>query len=194
MEWKGGAIALAVVVLLAGCTDGGTQATAPTIELAEVDNTATRGSISGVVVDDAIRPLAGVDLTLLTSPARSVATDADGLFVFEGLDPGLYTLSANATVADERRFLGIQTTADVVAGETAKVRIVLPPDLTPQPYHTTYAFDWYDESGVALVDFAVDLFTRDVEPVNQTVPPFCDQCYFRFETDTTPHTFVVEAT
>lgn len=190
MEWTGGATALAVLlVTLAGCSDGGGQVAEPALQLAEVDNTATRGSISGVVVDDAIRPLAGIDLTLLTEPPQSVVTDEDGLFVFEQLDPGLYTISANASIVGERRFLGIQTTADVIAGETAKVRIVLPPDPTPQPYHTTYKFDWYDEAGVALVDFAVDLFGRGVVPV-----PLCDQCYFEFATDSTPHTFVVEAT
>lgn len=192
--WSLRAVAAVAMVLvlgpvLAGCSEPDAAADAAGIELAEVDNSVSRGSISGVVVDEAIRPLAGVNLTLL-GPQTPATSDDDGLFVFTDLEPGLYTVSAAPhKSADGRLFLGIQTTAEVRAGETAKVKLVLPPDPTPQPYHVTYKFDWYDEAGVALVDFAVDLFGRGIVPV-----PFCDQCYFEFTSDANVTQFVVEAT
>lgn len=178
-------------LLLAGCTNDGPAAEAVTlgdgtqVELVEVENTATTGSISGVVVDEAIRPLAGVNVSLV-GPGLTTVSNQNGLFVFEDVVPGLAVVKANGT-----GFLAAQTSTDVFAGNTAKVRIVLLADPTPQPYHQTLKFDWYDEAGVALVDFAVDLFGRGI--INETVPPFCDVCYFEFEVDGPFEDAIVEA-
>ena len=192
MELKGGDFVLLALatVALAGCSGQGGQQE-PTIVLAEVDNSATRGSISGVVVDDAIRPLAGVNLTLL-GRERNATTDGDGLFVFEDLDPGLYTVSASAYRADDGRlFIGMQTTAEVVAAETSKVRIVLPNDPTPQPYHQTYKWDAYDEVTLGVVDGGYEIIRTGF--ANDTLPPLCDACAFFFHPEGPADTFLLEA-
>ena len=185
-------VALALVATtLAGCSEPEAAAGPPALELAEVDNSVTRGSISGVVVDEAIRPIAGVNLTLL-GPQLTVASNEGGQFIFEDLDPGLYTVSAAPlTAADGRLFLGIQTTAEVVAGQTAKVRMVLPPDPTPQPYHTIYKWDAYDEVNAGIVDGGYEIVRTGF--ANDTLPPLCDQCAFFFHPEGPAHTFLFEA-
>lgn len=184
------AAALVVGVLLSGCSDE-PKGDAQGLVLQEVDNTATEGSISGVTVDDAIRPVAGVNVTLLGA-GRNVRTDADGLFVFDGLEPGLYTLSTDAIPTGERRFLSIQTTAEVAAGATTKVKIVLPPDPTPQPYSVTLAFDGFFEVGSGFVDEVLELYAynRTVGPLT-TPSPTCT-CAFAYRADDQPFTHVVE--
>lgn len=185
MAGKGGVLVVVLLsmALLAGCasekpkTPEGIQLlTAPPPE-------AGKGSISGVVVDEAIRPLGAANITV-SGQGETATTDDGGLFLVTNLEPGLYTLTAS-----RGGYLPIQTTAEVQAGQTAKVRIVLARDLTPQPYHTTLAFDWYDEAGVTLVDFAWDLFTR-----GNGLPALCDRCYFEFITDGPVEEFVIEAT
>ena len=75
--------ALAVAILLAGCS-------AP--KAAEPDASqpvAPAGSLLGVVVDEAVRPLAGAVITIPALPALAPATTGeDGLFRFDGLAPG----------------------------------------------------------------------------------------------------------
>jgi hypothetical protein len=69
--------------------------------------------------------------------------------------------------------------------------MALATDKTPQPYHSTLKFDWFDQEGVTLVDFTVDLVNRDF--LNRSLPPMCDLCYFDFPSDGPVDTFVVEA-
>lgn len=138
------------------------------------------GSISGVVVDAAIRPLAAVNLTLL-GPQSHAATDKDGLFTVPDLAPGLYTLSANLT-----GYLPTQTTAEVKAGETAKVRIVLPTDTSPKPYHTTMKFDGFVQAGSGLFNEAYDLF------VGEETGVFSCTCRFNFTSDEQVTSFIFE--
>lgn len=59
------------------------------------------GAITGKVMDEESNPLPGVTLTL-TSPnlmgARSVVTDAGGIFRFPALPPGNYLLDRKSVV------------------------------------------------------------------------------------------------
>lgn len=185
------AVALFIVAaLLSGCAgkgaDDGTVVKlgdGSTVELHEDPAPESgKGSISGVVVDDAIRPLAGV-LVAVSGKDAAVATDETGLFVVADLEPGLYTLQANAT-----GYLPIQTTAEVVAGDTAKVRIVLATDPTPQPVHVTLQFDGFIQAGNGLANQAWQLF------VNGTagVPVDSCECQFYFSTESEASTFVIE--
>lgn len=135
------------------------------------------------MVDEGIRPVPRANLT---GNAFATVTDGSGLFTVSGLQPGLYTVRVNAT-----GYLPIQSTAEVVAGEVAKMRIILPADLTPKPYHTTLKFKAYDAVGQGLADFAVDLVVRSF--ANGTVPPQGDQCYFYFRADSKPDTTLIEA-
>jgi hypothetical protein len=176
------------LLLLSGCAarpDAGTKV--PTnggqVELkAAAPTVPSKGSISGVVVDAAIRPVAGANLTIL-GPQLHAATDRDGLFTFSDLEPGLYTLSANAT-----GFLATQTTAEVKAGATAKVRMVLPLDTSPKPYHTVLKYDGYIQAGSGLENEAWDLF------VGEETGVFSCTCRFNFTADQAVSSFIFETT
>ena len=175
------------LLLLAGCSqDPGSAAVelgdGSQVQLKDADATASRGAISGVVVDEAIRPVAGALLTLL-GPQASATSDENGLFTFERLEPGLYTVAANAT-----GYFPAQTTAEVLAGDVAKVRMVLPLDTTPKPYHTTLKFDGFVQAGNGLVDQAYQLFVKDVTGID-----FCT-CQFYFQAEAEPETQVIEVT
>lgn len=186
-------LGLAVLgVALAGCSDSSPSGKVSGIELQQVDNTAYLGSISGVVVDEAIRPVPGAQLSLLNRMGSNATSDADGLFVFEALEPGLYTISVAPIPEGERRFYGIQTTAEVVAGETAKVRVVLPSDVTPVPFHVTLAFDGFFQVGSGFVDEVLTLYVynKTVGPVT-TPSPTCT-CKWAFGAAETVQTFVVD--
>ena len=178
-------------LILAGCAaEGDPEASVQLgdgseVEFAAVEAGEGLGSITGVVVDEAIRPLAGANVSVLGQPV-SVATDGQGLFALADLEPGLHTLSVDAA-----GYSTVQATTEVKPGETSKVRIVLALDRTPRPYHTTQKYDWYDDAGVTLVDFAVDLADRSF--LNDSLPAACDVCYFEFTSDGPVDTFVIEA-
>ena len=65
-----------ILAALAGCTDSG-----------------GKGAISGLLIDDRFRPLAG-GLVLLQPVGLTATTNADGEFVFVDIDPGQYTARA----------------------------------------------------------------------------------------------------
>lgn len=175
-------IALVVVLVLAGCAgpESKTVPAAP-VQFKEATPTESTGAISGVVVDSEIVAIPNATV-VITSLNRSVGADEAGSFVFEGLDPGLYNLEATAA-----RFLAAQATADVLAGEVSKVRIVLPRDTRPQPFHETVRFAWFDSAGQPLVDFAWDLLRPE------GAPALCDQCEWRFNSSGPVETFIIEA-
>src|SRR5687767_9017090 len=86
---------LMAATLLSGCTGGGgkpAQTTGPAADFEDLDlkATETTGLIRGLVVDEAIRPVAGADVgtTLPDGSARNTTSAADGAFGFDGLPPG----------------------------------------------------------------------------------------------------------
>ncbi len=177
-----------LIILLAGCagTREGTSegAKGNSSDAAHPAVSTSTGAIAGVVVDEAIRPLANVSVSL--EAAELVAlTDAAGLFAFEGLAPGSYVLTANATAG----FLAAQTTVAVQAGKVAKTRIVLPTDPTPRPHHTTLSFDGFEEAGDGHFSWTVDYVQA---LINQSLVRTCT-CYFVIEPEGPVETFVIEA-
>lgn len=74
-------------LLLAGC------AGAADSSQGSAGEGAAPGIIAGVVVDDAIRPLAGVCVTL-DGGAANTTTEGDGLFQFEGVATGAHVVRA----------------------------------------------------------------------------------------------------
>lgn len=145
------AILAVLPVLLAGCSGGGggPEGTGPTPE--DVDPGSTvRGAISGVVVDDAIRPIGGAVVTL-TSTGANATTDEDGQFSFLDLEPGFYAMTAAAPL-----YLPTQVTADVVAGQATKVKVQLVPDPTPQPYHITVKHDGFMQAWGTIAQFFIE--------------------------------------
>ncbi len=140
-----------------------------------------RGAISGVVVDESIRPIAGATVSIrgADGESQSVTSDEAGRFVVEDLDPGLYFL----TVTAEGHFEA-QQSVEVAAGRVAKPKVLLQIDFTPQPFQETFDFngilrfsDWY---GV----YTLTLLMGNTE--------LCE-CVFDFQVPSTVQSILVEA-
>jgi hypothetical protein len=122
---------LMLVALLAGCASSGGSVSQDELGKAEqaarelsVEATATTGVIRGVVVDTAIRPIAGATVSLVSN-GRNTTTNAAGAFGFDGLAPGAYFLLANKTSYEK-----VQVSVDVKAGDSdpTATRILLSHD------------------------------------------------------------------
>jgi len=187
VRWSLLAVAsLLLGTVLAGCAGKAADDAAAdgSTFLAAAPTAAGRGAISGVVVDEAIRPIAGANVTL-GGQLATVRTDANGRFAFDDVAPGFMTLQAKAT-----GYFAIHAPADVKAGETAKVRIQLLADRSPVPYHTTLKFKGFMQLWGGIGQFVVDLaYTSFVDP-NGTA--LC-QCYFYFTPDSNLTGLVYEA-
>ncbi|MEK6975085.1 MAG: carboxypeptidase-like regulatory domain-containing protein [Candidatus Thermoplasmatota archaeon] len=146
-------VALSLVV--AGCSGDPSTSSQPPEEDIDygVEATATTGVIRGLVIDEAIRPLAGVNVTI-AALERLATTGNDGEFGFDGLEPGTYFLSAS-----KKGFAPIQTSAEVVAGDSTppitKISLVAVP--TEQPYVESHALAGYLSFGAAI--FATSIGT-----------------------------------
>jgi len=138
---------LAIALLLAGCTSGhkaDASGGVPTPDFGTLDlqATATTGVVRGVVVDNAIRPLANASVKL-TPGGQAARSDASGAFGFDDLAPGTYFL----TVA-KPGFMPAQQSVDVVAGVKAPpvVKFQLLPDAAfKPPYYEQFVFDGFIE-------------------------------------------------
>lgn len=124
---RGRAVLAVVAVLasgLAGCASGGGGPAEG--DLPALQATSTTGVIRAVVVDEAIRPLPGVEVVVHSgaTQVRAQATDENGFAGFEGLTPGTYILGAAKT-----GFQDAQTPVEVVAGvpdpPVAKLQLLL---------------------------------------------------------------------
>ena len=148
-------LAAFVAVAMAGCADSPEPEPAGDDPFAglqdEVEVTATLGAIVGVVVDQAIRPLANATIAL-TGQAGNTTTDDQGRFTFGDLEPGTYFLQASA-----RRHEAAQVSVDVVAGEAAIVRILLIAMTSVEPYHTTLNFHGHADPWFGFVSFAAEV-------------------------------------
>ncbi|MEA3135906.1 MAG: hypothetical protein QOC71_187 [Thermoplasmata archaeon] len=152
-----GWIALALVTaLLAGCTskgaDNGDEPVADFNDLG-LQATASTGIIRGIVVDDAIRPIAGANVLLTPGDKTTLSTDA-GTFGFDALEPGTYFLRV-----EKAGYNATQTSTDVVAGvaEPAIVKVLLAVNPATRPYVEVYQFEGYLECGVTTPPVGVAL-------------------------------------
>lgn len=121
---------LLALTVLAGCTGGGdggdpqsTGEAGASFDDIDVEATATTGIIRGVVVDDRIVPVEGAEVAVTGADFnRSMATDAEGRFALDGLQPGTYFIAAKSPLHNEQ-----QTTHEVVAGDndpkTVKIQL-----------------------------------------------------------------------
>lgn len=134
-------IAVVLAILLAGCassnaptaTHSAIQAADQAAAQVEVSATPTTGVIRGVVVDEAIRPLAGVVVSL-EGHGRNRTTNAAGAFGFDGLPEGFYFLATRSPAA-----LPARVSVQVKAGDADPdpVRIQLTTVTPPTPYIET---------------------------------------------------------
>jgi hypothetical protein len=151
-----GAVAL---LLLAGCSGGPSKDPVKDADFTDLglDATATTGVIRGVVVDDAVRPLAGVAVTARGGDGgaeQAATTTAEGTFGFDGLAPGTYFVKAS-----KAGFRDAQQSVDVVAGvaEPPIVKVQIAPDPALRPYFEAYTFEGFLECGVTGVFVGVAL-------------------------------------
>lgn len=122
------ALLLTVAFTLAGCADANADDAASQLRDSEqaaadlpVAATAQTGVIRGVVVDDAIRPLAGALVELQGASSNTTSNEA-GAFAFEDLEPGTYFLSASLD-----GYATVQQSVEVLAGvdQPEAVKILL---------------------------------------------------------------------
>jgi Carboxypeptidase regulatory-like domain len=146
------AAVLLASLVLAGCSGTGDppadQPEDADFEDLGLQATATKGVLRGVVVDDAIRPVAGVAVSLTGPSTGNTTTTADGLFGFSDLEPGPYFVHA-----EKAGFVAAQSTADVVAGvdDPPVVKILLTADATTAPYVATFIFEGFIECSESFV-------------------------------------------
>ncbi len=119
--------ALAAIVLLAGCTS---EEPAPP----EPEDNSTLGRVSGATVTPDIRPVGGVVVTM--NPGNfETQSSLFGGFSFNNIPPGTYEITATHAEYDPASAIVV-----VVAGETAKPRLVMLRDVPPVPQNVTDTF------------------------------------------------------
>lgn len=132
--------AVALASLLAGCADDGGGAAPATGPVAP--SAPGLGSLIGVVVDAAIRPIDGATVTLAKPDGgeASQETGADGTFAFADLQPGAYVVKAY-----HPSYSQAQSSAEVVADvdDPPMVRILLDRLFEQDPYAELIKFDGY---------------------------------------------------
>ncbi|MCA1819084.1 MAG: carboxypeptidase-like regulatory domain-containing protein [Halobacteriales archaeon] len=143
------ALLLCSSLFLAGCTSkAATEET--TLEGVDVAATATTGVVRGIVVDTAVRPLAGVHLALRVSAERTLHTNstATGGFGFQGLEAGTYFIKAS-----KQGYREVQVSAEVRAGDSNPplVRVGMEINPSDRPFVESYVFKGFMDCSVTAV-------------------------------------------
>lgn len=138
-----------------------------TSPIAAIPKAGTRGHFVGVVVDEAIRPLAGAEVRL---PGLDLTrtTDRDGSFGFNDLYPGPYYVVANMT-----GYYGAEAIVKVDADEFSRAKFVLKAIPPPDPYHVIQSFAGFAD------------LTNDPVTTAMFGSIFCNSCEFDFYLDQT---------
>ncbi len=151
---------LAFAVALAGC-NGGSPSADQGLEEGFTDlgleATATTGVLRGLVVDPTILPVAGAQVTLVSTGA-STTTGEDGLFGFDELEAGPYFLAV-----EKVGYAKVQASAEVVAGMASPpvVRILLQPDPSSIPYVVAQSYSGYVQCSFKLANLVFDASSCD---------------------------------
>jgi hypothetical protein len=171
----------ALVVLVAGCgspAPDGAPGLGPDVTL---DEDSALGVIAGVVVDQAIRPVAGATVEL-EGTGRNTTTDAGGSFLLRDVEPGTHFLTASGGGISD-----VQTSVEVRAGEVSRVKLQGVYTFVPMPFHETHKFsghiDFYGGYGHFAVQVVADAFAPGALPCN---------CFWNVTAGPEAKTFVVE--
>jgi hypothetical protein len=116
---------------LAGCVGSSstdTQAPESSTTAPPPTADATTGAISGLVLDDEVRPISGATVVLVETQAET-QTDDQGRFTFNNLPPGTVRILASRLGYD-----GGGIKVQVIAGEVVEAKIVLKPMVLNEPY------------------------------------------------------------
>lgn len=171
------AMAVALVLsaaALAGCADGGASAAQAGDGVAP-----GMGAVEGVVVDQAIRPVADAAVGLAGAGVnRTAVTGADGGFRFADVAPGTYVLSATHLL-----HAAAQTTVDVREGEVATAKLLAERLFTQEAYHETVKFDGFIQCGYAVSGVMSSVCVNDY---THFVGPYtCPECEHLFDSRST---------
>ena len=141
--------AVAIALMLAGCAEETPEPIEEDFTLEEdLEATETTGVIRGVVVDSAIVPIVGATITISTT-GQSTATNEDGAFGFDGLEPGTYFFEVT-----KLGYAPVQQSADVEAGvaQPPVVRVqMLPDESFVDPYSEMFQYDGFYQCGTSVV-------------------------------------------
>lgn len=139
--------AILVASALAGCSgksqDEEAEPAEPAVEDLGLVATASTGIVRGVVVDEAIRPLANVSVELRGGPEpKAATTNAAGAFGFDLLEPGTYFLEAT-----KPGYFAVQQSVEVVAGDDRPpvAKILLKANPATTPFVNVQVFDGFVE-------------------------------------------------
>lgn len=166
---------LVVLAGLAGCADGDGTATQ--------DLAPGTGAVHGLVVDEAIRPVEGANVTLSGAGLeRATLTDDGGQYRFDGVVPGVYVVTVR-----EVRHAAAQGTVEVRSGEVATPRTMVSRLFTQEAYHETLKFDGYIQCGYSVSGFLSSVCVNDY---THFVGPYtCPDC--EHLVDSRSHDFAV---
>ncbi len=159
-------LVLIVTAGLAGCAD----ATEPVQDDGpEVQVTSTTGAIRGVVVDEAITPVAGVNV-FLSNTGAMMETDDEGEFAFSNLEPGPYFVQVSKIGYQD---VQISTIVEAGVERPPSVRILMPKIPGGDPFDETLKFDGFYECAFSLffITDSCDMATRTIHDAGVTVVP-----------------------
>lgn len=159
-------------VALAGCASGGGKAT-PDDVVSDKDfdglglkADSDTGILRGVVIDDAIRPIAGALVTLIVSPEsnKTMTTKEDGVFGFDQLAPGEYFLQVT-----KAGFVSVQSSGRVEVGvaNPDPVKVQMLADKSSLPYVESHHLDGYIQCSVRAMVIAEQCGVTDADVVNE---------------------------
>jgi hypothetical protein len=157
--------AVACAAVLAGCSGGADEgpvevevAPGQVVTVSEAPKP-THGIVTGIVGDDALYPLPGATVWIL-SANLSATTDANGRFAIVNVPVGIYILEG-----EKKDHSTVQTTVEVAPGETARAVLLLARLPPTDPYHSTFhreAFVEFTAGGFVLSGNSTPLdFERD---------------------------------
>lgn len=135
-------VAATLTVILAGCVGGPAtherdDGVAAGHELG-LTATKTTGILRGLVVDEAIRPLDGVEVVVHGPRVASTGTGSDGAFGLDGLPPGNYLVAASKPGYVPAQ---AQVAVEAAVAEPPAIKLQLVADAAARPYSTIQAFD-----------------------------------------------------
>ncbi|HUR26108.1 MAG TPA: carboxypeptidase-like regulatory domain-containing protein [Candidatus Thermoplasmatota archaeon] len=161
------------LLALAGCAGGDEAAT----QGHPADPTAAgSGRLCVVAVDEAIRPVAGANVTvrLADGSAASGVSGEDGKACLD-LPPGTYIVSVAHI---HQTYRPAQTTADVVAGREATVKVQLDRLFVQEPYHETVKFEGFIQCGYSVSSVISSICFQDYTHfVGPTTCPECEHVF-----------------